>query len=78
METLITILREVRDPRDFNARHECSAMLFIYFFMVSMSCFLTSSSENIALDRSLHGEPPQALAGYRSTGADSVRQRDHA
>jgi hypothetical protein len=29
METLITILREVRDPRDFNARHECSAMLFI-------------------------------------------------
>ncbi len=29
MEPLITILREVRDPRDFNARHECSAMLFI-------------------------------------------------
>jgi hypothetical protein len=29
METLITILREVRDPRDFNARHQCSAMLFI-------------------------------------------------
>src|SRR5260370_16825705 len=29
METLITILRGVRDPRDFNARHECSAMLFI-------------------------------------------------
>ena len=29
METLITILREVRDPRDFNARHDCSAMLFI-------------------------------------------------
>jgi|SRR5271165_1720663 len=29
METLIAILREVRDPRDFNARHECSAMLFI-------------------------------------------------
>lgn len=29
METLITILREVRDPRDFNARHALSAMLFI-------------------------------------------------
>ncbi len=29
METLLTILREVRDPRDMNARHCCSAMLFI-------------------------------------------------
>src|SRR5258708_34140792 len=29
METLIPILREVRDAREFNARHECSAMLFI-------------------------------------------------
>jgi predicted transposase YbfD/YdcC len=29
MEGLITILREVRDPRDFNARHDCGAMLFI-------------------------------------------------
>src|SRR5260370_9605664 len=29
METLIMILRGVRDPRDFNARYECSAMLFI-------------------------------------------------
>jgi predicted transposase YbfD/YdcC len=29
METLITILREVHDPRDLNARHDCSAMLFI-------------------------------------------------
>lgn len=29
METLLSILREVRDPRDFNARHELSAMLFI-------------------------------------------------
>src|SRR5208337_4712397 len=29
METLTAILREVRDPRDFNARRECSAMLFI-------------------------------------------------
>jgi hypothetical protein len=29
METLITILREIRDPPDFNARRDCSAMLFI-------------------------------------------------
>ena len=29
MEACITILREVRDPRDFNARHDCAAMLFI-------------------------------------------------
>ena len=29
MESLLTILREVRDPRDFNARNELSAMLFI-------------------------------------------------
>jgi predicted transposase YbfD/YdcC len=29
MDTLISIFREVRDPRDFNARHDVSAMLFI-------------------------------------------------
>jgi predicted transposase YbfD/YdcC len=29
METLVTILREVRDPRDMNARHCCASMLFI-------------------------------------------------
>jgi predicted transposase YbfD/YdcC len=29
MEPLLSILREVRDPRDFNARHDLSAMLFI-------------------------------------------------
>lgn len=29
MERLITILREVHDPRDFNARHICASMLFI-------------------------------------------------
>ena len=28
MERLITILREVRDPRDINARHDCGSMLF--------------------------------------------------
>ena len=29
MEALISIFREVRDPRDFNARHDLPAMLFI-------------------------------------------------
>ena len=29
MQSLITIFREVRDPRDFNARHGLSAILFI-------------------------------------------------
>ena len=29
MESLISILREVRDPRDFNARHDCGSMLFV-------------------------------------------------
>ena len=29
MEALITVLREVRDPRDFNARHDCASMLFV-------------------------------------------------
>jgi hypothetical protein len=29
METLVSIFREVRDPRDFNAQHDLAAMLFI-------------------------------------------------
>src|SRR6266849_859483 len=29
MDSLISIFHEVRDPRDFNARHDVSAMLFI-------------------------------------------------
>ena len=29
MQSLITIFREVRDPRDFNARHDLAAMLFV-------------------------------------------------
>jgi predicted transposase YbfD/YdcC len=29
VDALITIFREVRDPRDFNARHDCAAMLLI-------------------------------------------------
>jgi predicted transposase YbfD/YdcC len=29
LERFISILREVRDPRDLNARHDCASMLFI-------------------------------------------------
>ena len=29
MQTILSILRDIRDPRDFNARHELSAILFI-------------------------------------------------
>src|SRR5712664_4715471 len=29
MQSLLSSLREVRDPRDFNARHDLAAMLFI-------------------------------------------------
>ena len=29
MQALIAIFREVRDPRDFNARHDLAAMLFV-------------------------------------------------
>ena len=29
MQALITIFREVRDPRDFNARRDLAAMLFV-------------------------------------------------
>ncbi len=29
MQSLITIFRAVRDPRDFNARHDLPAMLFV-------------------------------------------------
>ncbi len=36
METLLTILREVRDPRDMNARHDCASMLFIA--LIAMLC----------------------------------------
>src|SRR5215468_1369475 len=29
MQSLLSIFREVRDPRDFNARHDLTAILFI-------------------------------------------------
>jgi predicted transposase YbfD/YdcC len=34
METLLIILREVHDPRDINARHDCASMLFIALIAV--------------------------------------------
>jgi predicted transposase YbfD/YdcC len=36
MNAVITILREVRDPRDANARHDCAAMLFTT--LIAMLC----------------------------------------
>jgi predicted transposase YbfD/YdcC len=36
METLLTILRAVHDPRDMNARHDCASMLFIA--LIAMLC----------------------------------------
>lgn len=38
METLISILREVRDPRDCNARHDCAAMLFTALLATLCGC----------------------------------------
>jgi predicted transposase YbfD/YdcC len=43
MESLITILREVRDPRDANARHDCAAMLFTS--LLSILCGSKSCAE---------------------------------
>jgi len=34
MQKLLAILREVHDPRDFNARHDCVSMLFISLIAV--------------------------------------------
>lgn len=34
MRTLITILREVRDPRDLNSSHDCASMLFVSLMAV--------------------------------------------
>lgn len=36
MERFITILREVHDPRDINARHDCASMLFLT--LMAMLC----------------------------------------
>ncbi len=66
METLLTILREVRDPRDINARHDCASMLFIA--LIAMLCgaktcvdiadFAAASEEELAQIADLpHGAP---------------------
>lgn len=38
MNALLTILREVRDPRDCNARHDCAAMLFAALLATLCGC----------------------------------------
>ena len=38
MRGLITILREVRDPRDHNARHDCASMLFAALLATLCGC----------------------------------------
>lgn len=66
METLLTILREVRDPRDMNARHDCASMLFIA--LIAMLCgakscvdiadFAAANEEDLAQIVDLpHGAP---------------------
>jgi predicted transposase YbfD/YdcC len=53
METLITIFREVRDPRDINARHDLGAMLFI---ALAATLCGAKSSEDIADFGEVHAE----------------------
>jgi predicted transposase YbfD/YdcC len=43
METLISVFREVRDPRDFNARHEVGTILFLS--LAAMLCGAKSCVE---------------------------------
>jgi predicted transposase YbfD/YdcC len=38
VQALITILREVRDPRDCNARHDCASMLFTALLATLCGC----------------------------------------
>ena len=71
MEILLSILREVRDPRDFNARHELSAMLFIALAAslcgaktcVDYADFAATNEDDLAQIVDLpHGAPSQPLA----------------
>ena len=66
MEALMTILREVRDPRDFNARHDCAAMLFISLiatlcgakYCVNFADFAVANQDNLLEFVDLpHGAP---------------------
>ena len=47
MTSLIAIFREVRDPRDLNARHDLAAMLFIA--LASTLCGARSCVDNADL-----------------------------
>jgi predicted transposase YbfD/YdcC len=38
MQVLIAILREVRDPRDYNSRHDCAAMMFTALLATLCGC----------------------------------------
>jgi predicted transposase YbfD/YdcC len=66
MGSLITIFRDIRDPRDFNARHDLAAMLFIALAATlcgSQSCvdiadFAAANAESLAEIVELpHGAP---------------------
>jgi len=66
MERLLSILREVHDPRDINARHDCCAMLFVSLMAtlcgakscVDIADFCAANCEDIAEIVDLqHGAP---------------------
>lgn len=66
METLISIFREVRDPRDFNAGHDLAAMLFVALAAtlcgakscVEIADFVAANEEELAEIVDLrHGAP---------------------
>jgi predicted transposase YbfD/YdcC len=38
MNAVIAVLREVRDPRDLNARHDCASMLFVSLLATLCGC----------------------------------------
>lgn len=66
MESIIAIFREVRDPRDFNARHDVAAMLFIGLLAtlcgakscVDIADFAAANEEELAQIVDLpHGAP---------------------
>jgi len=66
MKTLLTILREVHDPRDMNARHDCASMLFIALIAtlcgaktcVDIADFAAANEEELAQIVDLpHGAP---------------------
>jgi hypothetical protein len=66
MQALLTILHEVRDPRDINARHPCASLLFISLLAtlcgakscVDIADFAAAHAEELAQIVDLpHGAP---------------------